>query len=125
MHRAGSYAQGMDAIIIEDLGVLCRIGVPEEERSKPQRLLLSIRLEGDFSNACRSDEIAATIDYFELSRRLIAFCQSHTFKLIEKLAYELTQLILQEFRPQSVTVQVKKYVLSEARYVAFELKRPN
>ena len=113
----------MDSITIKDLAVLCRIGVPEEERAKPQRLLITVTLNGDFSKACASDNVADTINYFDVSRRVVEFCRVESFRLIEKLAHELAELIFREFRAQNVRVQVKKFILSDARYVSFDLKR--
>ena len=113
----------MDTITIEDLAVLCRIGVPEEERANPQRLLITITVSGDFSKACTSDQIADTVNYFDVSRRVVEFCRRESFKLIEKLAQELANLIFHEFGAEQVGIVVKKFILSDARYVSFELRR--
>jgi 7,8-dihydroneopterin aldolase/epimerase/oxygenase len=113
----------MDRITIQDLGVLCRIGVPDEERAKPQRLLVTIAMESDFGHACANDEIGDTINYFDVSRRVIDLCQNSSFKLLERLAQELAQMILQDFRPQQVTVEIKKFIITEARYISFQLSR--
>src|SRR5678815_891037 len=96
-----------DTITIKDLAVLCRIGVPAEERANPQRLLITITLRGDFSKACVSDEIADTVNYFDVSRRVVEFCRVQSFRLIEKLAHELTVLIFREFAAQQVGIVVK------------------
>lgn len=106
-----------------DLAVLCRIGVPEEERAKPQRLLITIEMQGDFSRACLSDDILATANYYDVSRRIIDLCQNRSYKLIERLAYEIAEMILTEFNSENVGVEVKKFILSEARYVSFKLNR--
>lgn len=113
----------VDTITIKDLAVLCRIGVPDEERANPQRLLITVEISGDFAAACRSDEIAETINYFDVSRRIVEFCRSHSFKLIEKLAAEIAAFIIRDFGADATKVQVKKFILSDARYVAFELRR--
>jgi dihydroneopterin aldolase len=97
--------------------------VPDEERAKPQRLLITIAMHGDFSKACGSDDVQDTINYFDVSRRIAEFCRVESFRLIEKLAHELAEIIFLEFGAQSVRVQVKKFILSDARYVSFELKR--
>jgi dihydroneopterin aldolase len=110
-------------IAIKDLGVLCRIGVPEKERAKPQRLLITIEMSGDFSKACTTDDITHTINYYEVSRRVVALCQEQSHRLIEKLADELAGMILKEFGPDEVTVEVKKFILPDARYVSFRLTR--
>src|SRR5262245_28358171 len=113
----------MDTITIKDLAVLCRIGVPDEERANPQRLLITVALRGDFAKACATDEINDTINYFDLSRRVLEFCRDNSFKLIEALAQQIAQIALREFGAHSVNVEVKKFILSDARYVSFELSR--
>jgi FolB domain-containing protein len=113
----------VDTITIKDLAVLCRIGVPDEERAKPQRLLITVAMSGDFAKACVTDDVRDTINYFDVSRRISAFCAAESFKLIERLAHELAEVIFREFGARSVRVQVKKFILSDARYVSFELKR--
>ena len=113
----------MDKITIQDLAVLCHIGVPDEERAKPQRLLITVVMSGDFSSACRSDAIGDTINYFEVSRRVSEFCRQESFRLIEKLAHEVARIAIRDFGASEATVRVKKFILSDARYVSFELSR--
>ncbi len=55
----------MKKISIVDLEVFYRVGVPDAERAQPQRLLLTIEMEADFSAAAKSDSITDTIDYFD------------------------------------------------------------
>jgi FolB domain-containing protein len=112
-----------DQIVIQDLEVFCRVGVPEAERARPQRLLLTIELERDFSAAARADDLAETIDYDLLSRRLAGFGEGRDWKLIETLAVDLAAMILREFRPVQVSVEVKKFVLPQTRWVAVRVSR--
>jgi dihydroneopterin aldolase len=42
--------------------------------------------------------------------------------LIEKLAADLADMILREFKPKTVTVEVKKFVIPEARHVSVILE---
>ena len=121
--RFPSYPAGVDTIIIKDLAVLCRIGVPDEERAKPQRLLITVQMSGTFATAGRTDDIKETINYYDVSRRIIEFCRMESFKLIEKLAHEIANFIMTDFGPDAVSVEVKKFILSDARYVAFRLER--
>ena len=115
----------MSRISIIDLEVFCRVGVPDEERAKPQRLLLTIKMECDFSKAAKTDSITNTIDYFAVSQRLLKFGDGKSWKLIERLAADIADMILSEFKPQDVTVEVKKFVVPQARHVsvAVALKR--
>jgi len=105
-------------ISIVDLEVSYRVGVPAAERARPQRLLLTVEMEGDFSAAARSDDIRDAIDYFAVSQRLLKLGKGRSWKLIEKLAADLADLILAEFKPRTVTVEVKKFPIPQARHVS-------
>jgi len=115
----------MSQIAIVDLEVFYRVGVPDAERAQPQRLLLTLRLETDFTAAAKTDAIAETIDYFAVTQRLLKFGDHREWKLIEKLAADIADTVLAEFQPTAVTVEVKKFIIPEARHVAVSLTRAN
>jgi dihydroneopterin aldolase len=113
----------MSKISIVDLGVLYCVGVPDEERARPQRLLLTVEMDFDFSAAAKSDSIADTVDYFAVSQRLLKFGEGKSWKLIEKLAADICEMILSKFNPESVTIEIKKFPIQQARHVAVSLTR--
>src|ERR1035438_4337165 len=113
----------MPRISIVDLELFYRVGVPDAERAQPQRLLLMVEMESDFSKAAKTDSIADTIDYFAVTQRLLKFGGGKSWKLIEKLAADIADAILSEFKPQSVTVEVKKFVIPQARHVSVKLTK--
>ena len=113
----------MAKISIVDLEVFYRVGVPDAERAQPQRLLLTVEMESDFSAAAKSDSIADTIDYFAVSQRLLKLGDSKSWKLIEKLAVDICDMILSEFNPIAVTVEVKKFIVPQARHIAVNLTK--
>jgi hypothetical protein len=51
------------------------------------------------------------------------FGEGREWKLIEKLAADICDLILAEFKPPAVTVEVKKFIIPQARHVAVSLTR--
>jgi dihydroneopterin aldolase len=55
---------------------------------------------------------------------LLKFGDGREWQLIEKLAADIANLILAEFKPQSVTVEVKKFPVPEARHVSVEVRKP-
>jgi 7,8-dihydroneopterin aldolase/epimerase/oxygenase len=112
-----------DRISIVDLEVFYRVGVPDAERAKPQRLLLTVEMDFDFSMAAKSDAIADTIDYFAVSQRLLKFGDGREWKLIEKLAADIADMVVSEFKPQSVSVEVKKFPIAQASYVSVNVNR--
>jgi 7,8-dihydroneopterin aldolase/epimerase/oxygenase len=108
----------MSKITIKDLEVFYCVGVPDEERAKPQRLLLTIEMTFDFTSAAVSDRIQKTIDYYAVAQTLLNYGEGRSWKLIEKLSANLADMILNEFQPQAVTVEVKKFVIPQAQYVS-------
>ena len=108
----------MSNIKIIDLEVFYCVGVTDEERSKPQRLLLTVDMNFDFSVAAVSDRITKTIDYFEVSQKLLHFGDGRSWKLVEKVASNIAEMVLSEFRPQSVLIEVKKFAVPQAAYVS-------
>jgi len=113
----------MDHILIEELEVSYRVGVPDLERATPQRLLLNLDIRTDLVSAAASDDLGQTIDYFALTRRLLAFGKGRSWKLIEKLAVEIAELVLTEFQAAAVEVEVRKFIVPETRYVAVRVAR--
>src|SRR5438552_1786716 len=114
----------MDTIIISDLEVFYQIGITEEERARPQRLLLSVEMAHDFKAAAVRDDLAETIDYAALSQRLLRFGENCHWALIETLASDIAAMILEEFSPKKICVQVKKFSIPQAQFVAVKVTRP-
>jgi len=113
----------MSFITIVDLEVFYRVGVTDEERSRPQRLLLTIDIKYDFSSAAVSGRIGRSIDYQEVTKQLFKLGESRSWRLIESVATDIANKILADFRPESVTVEVKKFSIPEARYVSVSLTK--
>lgn len=113
----------MSKISIVDLEVHYRVGVPDAERAHPQRLLLTVELTAGFTAAAGSDRLDQTIDYFAVAQRLLQFGENRSWKLIETLATDIADTLLREFRPECVSVEVKKFIIPQARYVSVSLSR--
>jgi dihydroneopterin aldolase len=113
----------MDIIRISDLTVAYRVGVTEEERSQPQRLLICIEMEHEFASAIARDNLAETVDYYAVCQRVLGFGEECHWQLIETLAADLAAMILDEYKPKSVAIEVKKFVIPQAAYVSVALRR--
>ena len=113
----------MASISIVDLEVRFHIGVTRKERARPQRLLLTVDMSHDFSSAAADDQVTQTIDYFKVAQRILKLGEGRSWKLIEKLATDVANLVLNEFYPTSVTVRVKKFPIPQAGHVAVSLTR--
>jgi FolB domain-containing protein len=113
----------MSRIAIVDLEVFYCVGVSEEERAQPQRLLLTVELTFNFESASLSDRIEKTIDYNEIVQDLLRYGEGRSWKLLEKLVANVADRIMTQYRPQTVTVEAKKFAIPQARYVAVALTR--
>ena len=108
----------MSKITIVDLEVNYCVGVTDEERAKPQRLLLTVDMSLDFSSASVSDRIERTINYQVVAEDLLKFGEGRSWKLLEKLVAKVAERILTEYKPQSVMVEVKKFSIPQARFIS-------
>lgn len=108
----------MSEITICDLEVYYRVGVSDEERARPQRLLLTLTLTFDFSGAARTDRLEETINYQEVVNGLLNFGEKRSWKLLEKLVGEIADWILAQYRPEAVRVEAKKFIIPQARHIS-------
>ena len=112
-----------DLITIEDLEVWFHVGVPDEERTESQRLLITIELAHDLGASGATDNLTETIDYFAVCQAVKALGQAQSWKLIEALADDICMLVLDQFSPSVVRVVVKKFILPDTRWVSVEITR--
>ena len=113
----------MSKITIVDLEVFYCVGITDDERAKPQRLLLTVGMSFDVSAAAVSDRVEETINYYRVAKDLLKFGNDRSWKLIEKLASNLADMVLTQYKPQTVVVEVKKFPIPEARHVSVTLTR--
>jgi 7,8-dihydroneopterin aldolase/epimerase/oxygenase len=113
----------MSKITIVDLEVQYHVGVTDQERAKPQRLLVTVEMSLDFSAAAVSDRIERTINYQAVADELLKFGEGRSWKLLEKLVTNLVDRIMMQYAPEEVTVEVKKFSIPQARFVAVSTSR--
>src|SRR5262249_2687195 len=116
-------SQKMTKITIVDLEVFYCVGVTDEERAAPQRLLVSVDMSFDFASASVSDRIEKTIYYQTVAEDLLKFGEGRNWKLLEKLASNLADRVLGEYKPQAVLVEIKKFTIPQAKHVSVTLSR--
>ena len=104
----------MDRILIADLPVSCRIGVPDNERAEPQQLRIDLELELDVHNAGATDDFEKTVDYAGVSGLVQRTAGAGSRKLIETLAEDVARVTLDSFAIEGVRVRVRKPSALEA-----------
>ncbi len=112
-----------DEIHIEQLDVFTRIGVPEEERAKPQRLAVSISFWPYQQRNDLADHIERTVNYSTVAEETKNFLRDQSVSLIETLAERLASHLLQSFPIQKVTIELRKFALPDAKYVSITVTR--
>ena len=61
----------MDRIVLHDIIVQGRHGAYAQEREQPQTLRIDLVLQLDLSRAAASDDLADTLDYADVYRRIV------------------------------------------------------
>ena len=113
-----------DRIHIRDLMCRCIVGIYPDERREKQDVIINITLWADYRAACRSDDIADTVDYKAIKKQVIRMVEDSSFQLIERLAEEIAGICLGNPRVEKVAVSVDKPgALRFARSVAVEIVR--
>src|SRR3546814_13328538 len=97
-------------IRIGDLTMSCRIGVSEEERARRQRLRINIELTVDYPPPAR-DTITEVVDYGRLAKAVRNHVLGTTFRLLETLAEELSDVCF-GFAPRTAERRVGKGCVS-------------
>jgi dihydroneopterin aldolase len=97
-----------DRITLTGLRVRGRHGVFDFEREQGQDFVVDVTLALDLRAAARSDDVADTVHYGELTERLVEIVAGEPVNLIETLAERLAAACLADPRVDSATVTVHK-----------------
>src|SRR3546814_2507523 len=111
----------MDTVFIEALEVEALIGIYDWERRIRQPLLFDIEMQFDNRVPAASDDIADTLNYKAVSKRVIAYVSQSDFGLVETLAERVAAIILEEFRSEEHTSELRS--LMRNSYAVFCLKK--
>ena len=102
----------MGKILLEEIEVMARVGLLEEELYAPQDLTVSVELEHSFAQISQTDDLADGIDYREVIGYIRDSCGSYDGKTIERLADHLAKGLKDKFPADRV-----RLVINKPRYV--------
>jgi dihydroneopterin aldolase len=97
-----------DRIFLRGLAVECIIGFIEWERRVKQTVVIDLEMPVDCRHAALSDDVANTLDYKKVAKRVIAFVEASQFRLVESLAERTALLVLEEFGVHWVRLSINK-----------------
>jgi FolB domain-containing protein len=113
-----------DRIVIKDLLVRGILGINDWEREQPQDILVNLTLFADLRRAGFSDDIADTVNYRTVTKKILAHMETSTRYTVEALATDIARLCLQEAGVTRVRVRLEKPgALRFARSVGVEIER--
>jgi FolB domain-containing protein len=100
-------------IEIKDMSVHCIIGVYDEERLKPQELLITIKCQINLDENQDLDNIDNVTSYADLKSEITDFVSSSKYKTLEKLITELQKVILKKFPIDIQLLEINKIVIAK------------
>lgn len=98
----------MDKIIIKDLSARGIIGVSLDEREQSQEIIINVTLFLNTSKAGLSDDIADTVSYSTLARKIRTLAETAQRFTVEALAEDIAKICLDADLVQKVMVRVEK-----------------
>ncbi len=97
-----------DKIILQGMVFYGYHGVNPEERIQGQRFVVDLELSRDLSQAGRSDDLSATVNYssvFKVAREVV---EGEPCNLLEAVAERLADAVLARFAAEAVKVRIRK-----------------
>ncbi|MDN0122168.1 bifunctional dihydroneopterin aldolase/7,8-dihydroneopterin epimerase [Yersinia aleksiciae] len=114
----------MDIVFIEELSVITTIGVYDWEQTIQQKLVFDIEMGWDNRKAAASDDVNDCLSYADISDSVIKYVESQRFALVERVAEEIAELLLQRFNSPWVRIKVSKPgAVAQARNVGVVIER--
>ena len=110
-------------IHVNQLELMASIGVPEEERARPQRLTISLTLWPKRHAAELNDDIDRTVNYAAVCAETKKLVRERSDRLIETLANALATHLLATFEIRRITIELRKYILPDVEFVSVTVTR--
>lgn len=98
----------MDKVFIEALEIETVIGIYDWERRIRQPLLFDLEMGFDNRVPAASDDVADTLNYKAVSKRLIEYVSQSEFGLVETLAERCAGIVMEEFGVRWLRLKLSK-----------------
>ncbi len=97
-----------EGLIVEGISFQGHCGVSQEERSQAQPLLVDLEFACSANDAIQTDAISKTIDYAQVSSRVVDIGRSESCALLETLGDRISRMLLAEFPIETLRIWVRK-----------------
>jgi dihydroneopterin aldolase len=84
----------MDSILLNKLVFSGCHGVTAEERSKPQRIRVSVRMWLELSCAAQTDDIYQTLNYSNIRKEVQHIIENQSYNLVESMTNAINSRIM-------------------------------
>lgn len=98
----------MDIVYLRDLRIDTVIGIYGWERRTRQTIIFDLEMSADVARAAESDDIADTLNYKSVAKRLTQFVSESDFQLVETLAEHCARIIREEYGVRWVRLTLNK-----------------
>lgn len=98
----------MDKIILSGMTFYGYHGLTQAEQERGQPFTVDVEVALDLAPAARSDDINQTLDYEGVFQKVKEITTKKTFNLLETLAENIAQAILENPQAREVKVRAKK-----------------
>ena len=116
----------MGVIRIKNLLIQTIIGFNPEEKVNQQNVIVNLEIEVDISRAVKTDHEDTIYNYKTITKAVIIFVSESKYNLLEKLTYEVLQLVMKDERVIRAKVEIDKpgaLRFSDSVSVELEAKR--
>jgi dihydroneopterin aldolase len=97
-----------DTIFLQDLRVDTVVGIWDWERKIRQTVSIDLEMGADVGRAAENDDIKDALNYKLVAKRVQHFVTDAEYQLVETLAENIAEVILQEFDMPWIQVRVSK-----------------
>ncbi len=98
----------MDIVYIRDLKIQTVIGIFDWERAIKQTVSLDLEMATDIRRAAATDSIDDALNYKAVAKRIIGFVENSDFQLVETMAEQVAQIVLEEFSVPWLRLRLSK-----------------
>jgi len=98
----------MDRIFLRELRVETIIGIYDWERETRQFVSIDLEMPVDIRRAAATDDIADTLNYKQVAKRILGYVEASSFQLVETLIERIAEIIITEFDVDWVKVTLSK-----------------
>jgi 7,8-dihydroneopterin aldolase/epimerase/oxygenase len=122
-HHVASASARLRHVFVRDLELMAVIGIYEEEKVKPQRIIVNIDLSVKEAPSM-ADEISHVVSYEIIAQKVEACVAEGHVNLVETLCEKIAQSCLKDKRVMAARVRVEKPdIIPNAKSVGVEIER--